>query len=125
MISVHHKGDFSTSIRFLTKLLKSDYRKLLDRYGQMGVDALKAATPADTGNTANCWNYEIQDQKGSVVLRWYNTNVNKGVNIAIILQMGHGTRNGGYVQGRDYINPALRPIFDELATAAWNEVTKG
>lgn len=125
MISVHHKGDFSSSIKFLNNLLNSDYRKLLSKYGQMGVDALKAATPADTGNTANCWNYEIQDRNGYVVLRWYNTNVNKGVNIAIILQMGHGTRNGGYVQGRDYINPALRPIFDELATAAWNEVTKG
>lgn len=125
MISVHHKGDFNSTVRFLEKLLRSDYRQLLDKYGQMGVDALKAATPVDSGKTAESWRYEIQNQNGSVVLRWYNKNVNKGVNIAIILQMGHGTRNGGYVQGRDYINPALRPIFDAIATEAWNEVTRG
>lgn len=125
MISVHHKGDFSSTVRFLEKLLRNDYRQLLDKYGQMGVDALKAATPVDSGKTAESWRYEIQNQNGSVVLRWYNKNVNKGVNIAIILQMGHGTRHGGYVQGRDYINPALRPIFDAIATEAWNEVTRG
>lgn len=125
MIEFHHKGNFKTTVGFLNSSLRGDYRKILARYGQMGVDALKAATPVDSGKTADSWDYEIQNKGSITIIRWLNRNVNKKVNIAIILQMGHGTRNGGYVQGRDYINPALKPIFDEIADAAWKEVTKG
>lgn len=101
------------------------YRKVLERYGKKGVAALAAATPKDTGKTASSWSYEISEGKDTLSLTWKNTNINDGVNIAIILQYGHGTRNGGYVRGVDYINPALKPIFDELADAAWKEVTAG
>ena len=89
----------------------------------MGVDALAAATPVDTGKTAASWTYEIEKKNGSYSIVWLNTNVNKYVNIALILQYGHGTRNGGYVKGRDYINPAIQPIFDKIAEDAWREVT--
>ena len=85
--------------------------------------ALASATPRDTGKTANSWNYEIKQEKGSVSISFYNTNIQNGVPIAIILQYGHGTRNGGWVQGRDYINPAIQPIFDEIVKSAWKEVT--
>ena len=86
--------------------------------------ALSSATPVRTGLTANSWYYEIEHQNGSVSITFNNSNVNKGVPIAIILQYGHGTRNGGWVQGRDYINPAIQPVFDRIAKEAWEEVTK-
>ena len=94
----------------------------LDKYGSKGVAALKEATPKDTGLTANSWSYNITRSKNSVIISFENNNINDGVPIAIILQYGHGTRNGGWVEGYDYINPAVRPIFDELAKAAWKEV---
>lgn len=97
---------------------------LLDKYGRKGVDALVSATPVDSGKTAGSWDYEIVNRKGSATIRFTNSNIVNGCPIAIILQYGHGTRNGGWVEGRDYINPALRPIFDELAEKAWKEVTK-
>lgn len=96
----------------------------LERFGQEGVDALINATPKDTGYTAVCWYYKIDQKPNSVVISFCNDNVNKGVPIAIILQYGHGTRNGGWVQGRDYINPALQPVFDRILADAWKEVTK-
>lgn len=118
-----HKGDLSASMNFLKGLENRGFLKHLDFYGRKGVAALSAATPVDTGKTAASWNYEIHYSKGGVSIVWTNSNVNKGENIAILIQYGHGTRNGGFVQGRDYINPALRPIFDEIADSAWKEVT--
>lgn len=97
---------------------------VLDKYGREGVAALASATPIDTGVTANSWYYEINRQNGSVSIEFKNSNINNGVPIAIILQYGHATGNGGWVQGRDYINPAIQPIFDTIADNAWREVTK-
>ena len=124
MIRVRHKGDLSKTVRFLNGAKKIDYRRVLDRYGQAGVSALASATPVDSGLTANSWYYEIEIQNGAVTITFGNSHVNKGVPIAIILQYGHGTRNGGWVEGRDYINPAIQPIFDKLTEDAWREVTK-
>lgn len=118
-----HKGNFSKTEKLLKKSLGLDYRSVLEKYAQKGVEALSYATPIESGETAASWYYEIIQNEGSISIIWNNSHVNKGVNIAVILQYGHGTRNGGYVQGRDYINPALRPIFDELAEAAWKEVS--
>lgn len=123
MIKFRQKGDFSKVTKYLAKV--NDVAKLnnLDKYGREGVAALASATPVDSGLTANSWSYKIERQNGSVSISFYNSNVNKGVPIAIILQYGHGTRNGGWVEGRDYINPAIQPIFDKIADAAWKEVT--
>lgn len=123
MITFHHKGNFNKTIRFLNNFSDFPIKRILDKYGKMGVDALAAATPVDTGKTAASWTYEIEVSKNSYTITWLNTNVNKHVNIALILQYGHATRNGGYVAGRDYINPALQPVFDQIATEAWQEVT--
>ncbi len=124
MIVVKHSGNFDKTEKFLKKMRKGDIFKSLDRYGQKGVSALAAATPRDSGKTASSWSYEVQMGSGSYSIIWSNNNTNKGVNIAVILQYGHGTRNGGFVQGRDYINPAMRPIFDQIAEEAWKEVTR-
>ena len=124
MIRFSHKGDFSKVTRFLERAKEVVHLGDLDKYGREGVAALASATPGNTGKTANSWNYEIKQEKGSVSIRFYNTNIQNGVPIAIILQYGHGTRNGGWVQGRDYINPAIQPIFDKIANEAWKEVTK-
>lgn len=124
MISFRSRGDWKRTEKMLKKSLDRNYRAILEKYGQKGVLALTSATPFDTGLTAASWDYEIIQNAGSLSVVWFNTNVQKGYcNIAIILQYGHGTRNGGYVEGRDYINPALQPIFDELADAAWKEIT--
>lgn len=126
MISIRTKGSFDKTEKMLKKSLGRDYRSILEKYGQQGVLALTAATPIDTGLTALSWDYEIEQRSDYISVVWKNTNVQKGYcNVAIILQYGHGTRNGGYVEGRDYINPALQPIFDQLADAAWKEVTNG
>ena len=119
-----HKGDFKKTKRFLKRMSEEEYLKCLDKYGRKGGEALALATPRDSGKTAESWDYRINRDKDGVKITWTNSNVNKGVNIAIILQYGHGTRNGGYVQGRDYINPAIRPIFDQMAAEVWGEVTK-
>lgn len=123
MISISNRGSFKNTEKLLKKSLGLDYMSVLEKYGQEGVQALSAATPVDSGKTSTSWNYRINRNRTGISLEFYNTNVNKGVNIAIILQYGHGTRQGGWVQGRDYINPALKPIFDQLADAAWKEVT--
>lgn len=125
MITFKQKGDFRKTEKFLKKALGRDYMKVLDKYGKYGVNALTAATPVDSGTTAVSWRYEIIQNDSSISVQWHNDNIHNGVNIAIILQYGHGTRNGGWVEGRDYINPALQPIFDELAAVAWKEVTSG
>lgn len=119
-----HKGDLKKTTKFLERTLKGDYLKDLDKFGREGVAALALATPVDTGKTAESWDYRIEKTNYGTKIIWTNSNVNNGVNIAIILQYGHGTNHGGYVQGRDYINPAIRPIFDKIADNAWKEVTK-
>lgn len=124
MITFRHKGDFSNTTRFFKKAQKSDYLSILDKYGRAGVEALASATPTESGATAAAWYYEIERGGGETTIRFCNSHNNKGVNIAIILQYGHGTGTGGYVRGRDYINPAVQPIFDQIANEAWKEVTK-
>lgn len=122
MIKLRSKGNFNKTYRFLKKAREWRDRKLLDMYGQLGVNALKSATPKATGKTASSWFYTITEEENSTTIAWNNSNVNKGVNIAIVLQYGHGTGTGGYVRGIDYINPALAPIFEKLAARAWGEV---
>lgn len=124
MISFRQQGDFSNLSRFLEKAKESVKIGMLDKYGRAGVEALASATPKDTGLTAASWKYEIKRQNGSVTIEFYNTNVQKGILIAIILQYGHATGNGGWVEGRDYINPAIQPLFDKIAKEAWEEVSK-
>lgn len=117
------KGDFKKTEQLLKKSLGKNYRNVLEKYAKRGVSLLSAATPKESGQTAASWGYEIVQEGSSISVIWTNSHINKGVNIAIILQYGHATRQGGYVQGRDYINPALRSIFDDMANAAWKEVT--
>ena len=124
MISFRQKGDFSKLTSFLEKTKEAVKFRDLNRYGDEGVAALKSATPVDSGLTANSWYYKIEEGNGSVSIVFHNSNIQNGVPIAVILQYGHGTRNGGWVQGRDYINPAIQPLFDRLANDAWREVTK-
>ena len=124
MIKFRQKGDFSKLTRFLEKAKENVRIGDLDKYGREGVAALSSATPVDTGTTANSWYYKIENKSGSVKISFYNSNIQNGVPIAIILQYGHGTRNGGWVEGRDYINPAIQPIFDKITNDAWREVTK-
>ena len=124
MISFRQKGDFAKLTRYLVKVKNTAKIINLDRYGRDGVAALASPTPVDTGLTADSWYYKIENKKESAKITFYNSNIQNGVPIAIILQYGHGTRNGGWVEGRDYINPAIQPIFDKIAADAWREVTK-
>lgn len=123
MITLTSKGDFSRTFKFLEKMENLKIEQILKKHASAGVSALSSATPVDSGKTASCWSYEIQSSGESHTIYWTNSNQNKGVVIAVILQLGHGTGTGGYVQGRDYINPAIRPIFDKMADEAWREVT--
>lgn len=126
-IKFKQKGDFKKLHKFLQSIDDKHYEKILDKYGKLGVEALKKATPVDTGLTADSWYYEIRtsEQYGYYAIHFCNSNVvNDWANIAILLQYGHATRNGGYVQGRDYINPAIQPIFDELAKNVWEEIER-
>lgn len=123
MLTITHSGDYSNIEKFLRFIDQEKYIKTIYQYAKRGVDALSSATPIDSGKTASSWTSEIVIGKNSVNIYWNNENVNNGVNIAVILQYGHGTRNGGYVQGRDYINPAIRPVFDKMAEELWREVT--
>ena len=116
------KGDFKKTFKFLFKLRNREFLQKIDQYGQMGVEALANATPKRSGKTAESWTYEIHYTGSSVEIVWINTNENKGRNIAVLIQYGHGTRNGGYVQGIDFINPAMAPIFEEIADGVWQEV---
>lgn len=124
MISFKQKGDFRKLTRFLERAKESVHLGNLDKYGREGVAALASATPVDTGLTASSWYYTIEQKKGSVSISFHNSNIQNGVPIAIILQYGHATGSGGWVQGRDYINPAIQPIFDAITDNAWKEVTK-
>ena len=123
MFSIDSKGSFDNLERFLKKAESGDLFKSLDKYGQEGVSALAAATPVESGETANSWSYEVKDDGKSVSVIWSNSNVVDGRPIAILIQYGHGTGTGGYVQGRDYINPTLRPLFDRMTNDIWKEVT--
>lgn len=124
MISFRQKGDFSKVTRYLVNVKKAVRRANLDKYGRRGVAALKSATPVDSGLTAESWYYEIVRTNGSVAITFNNSNIQNGVPIAIILQYGHGTGTGGWVEGRDYINPSIQPLFDSIAEEAWREVTR-
>lgn len=124
MISFRQKGDFSKLTRYLEKAKEVVKIGDLDKYGREGVAALESATPVDSGKTAGSWYYDIENKNGSAKITFNNSNINDGVPIAIILQYGHGTGTGGWVEGRDYINPAIQPIFDKIANNAWREVTK-
>ena len=124
MITFRQKGDLSKLTRYLERAKEVIKLGDLDKYGQEGVDALSSATPVDSGLTASSWYYKIEHKNGSATISFYNSNVNNGVPIAIILQYGHGTGTGGWVQGRDYINPAIQPVFDKIVEEAWREVTK-
>ena len=125
MASVTVRGDLKKTEGFLQYLINRRYLKILDKYGKKGVEALAGATPKKSGKTAASWGYRIEETDGYTAIVFENSNVvNDWCNIAIILQTGHGTRNGGYVRGRDYINPAIQPIFDDIATASWKEVTR-
>lgn len=124
MITFRQKGDFSKTMSFLERAKESVKLGTLDRYGREGVAALSSATPVDTGLTARSWYYKIERDKNTATISFFNSNIQNGVPIAIVLQYGHGTRNGGWVEGRDYINPAIQPIFDKIANTAWKEVTK-
>ena len=124
MISFRQKGDFSKLTRYFERVKEAVRLGELDKYGREGVAALASATPVDSGLTANSWYYEIVRTKNSVSINFLNSNIQNGVPIAVILQLGHGTGTGGWVEGRDYINPALRPVFDRIANDAWREVTK-
>lgn len=124
MITFRHKGNLSKTTRYLEKVKRAARLSDLDKYGREGVAALKSATPVDTGLTAQSWYYKIERQNGRVTISFLNSNIQNGVPIAIILDYGHGTRNGGWVEGRHYIEPAIQPIFDKIADDAWREVTK-
>lgn len=124
MISFRQKGDFSKVTRYFEQLKEVAKLGVLDKYGREGVAALSSATPVESGRTASSWYYEIKHGPGSATIEYHNSNINDGVPIAIILQYGHGTGTGGYVEGRDYINPAIQPVFDRIVEDAWKEVIK-
>jgi hypothetical protein len=124
VIRFKQKGDFSKVTNYLERAKESVRLGILDKYGRKGVEALASATPVDSGQTANSWYYEISRKKGSAAINFYNSNVQNGIPIAIIIQYGHGTGTGGWVEGRDYINPVIQPIFDEITNEVWREVTK-
>lgn len=124
MITIKQSGSFDNAEKFLKKLSKKVSDKTLKKYGEAGVAALSAATPVDTGLTASSWYYEIIRTKTGLTIEFHNSNVQRGVPIAIILQYGHATRNGGWVEGIDYINPALKPVFNKMASDLWKEVKR-
>lgn len=128
MVIFKSKGSFNNTQKFLNKLKNKEYLNILDKYGQLGVNALRDATPVETGKTANSWYYDITQEEGKTMINFYNDNnvPNKTgyeFNIVILLQAGHATRNGGWVEGIDFVNPALKPVFDEILNAAWSEIT--
>ena len=123
-ITITSRGEFGNVTRFLEKAKEKLHMKtVFDKYGEEGVKALSEATPVDSGETAAAWRYEISEDNGGMTISFHNDHVNKDVNIALILQYGHGTGTGGWVEGRDYINPVIQPLFDEMAERLWKEVT--
>jgi hypothetical protein len=124
MIRFKQKGDFHNTEKFFKNAETLEYSPLLVKYAELGVEALASATPVRTGLTRDSWSYEIRKSTNSIAVYWSNSNIVNGVPIAVILEYGHGTQNGGYVQGRHYIDPAIQPIFDQMANDAWKEVTQ-
>lgn len=124
MMTLKSNGDFSKVTNWLERMKESARIGILDKYGKRGVDALRDATPKDTGKTADSWDYEITNENGRATITFTNSNIQNGIPIAVILQYGHATNGGGWVQGIDYINPAIRPVFDEIVNEAWKEVTR-
>lgn len=125
MIYAESSGSFDQTVSFLEFLRSNRIFNVLDRYGRIGVAQLMANTPKESGETANSWGYEVINKNGIHGVEWFNTNVNDGVNVAILIQYGHGTGTGGYVEGIDYINPALRPVFEAMADDIWRQVRNG
>lgn len=123
MIKITHSGDFKNAETFFKKVVKREYMKLFDQVGKAGVEALQEATPKKTGKTAASWSYTVDQSKEGISISWNNSNRNDGANVAILIQLGHGTGSGAYVKGIDYINPALKPVFDAFANKVWWEVT--
>lgn len=122
MLSLKSNGKFTKTERYLKKLRGKDFTRILSKYGEIGVAALTESTPVDSGETARSWGYIISHEDGQISIAWTNSHFNKGVQIAVILQYGHGTGSGGYFKGRDYINPTMRPVFDKIAEEAWKEI---
>lgn len=124
LIKVKHKGNFNNAEKFFNRVLKRDYLNILSEYGRKGVEVLSAATPVHTGETANSWDFGIEEGKGVTTIYWTNSHENEGANVAILLIYGHGLQNGSYVQGFDFANPAIEPIFEQMANECWKEVTQ-
>lgn len=124
MITIESQGDWKMTRNWFDRMTKLDLALIMNQFGKEGVSALASATPSKSGLTSKSWNYEVTRKGNNWKITWTNSNVNKGANIAVLIQYGHGTRNGGYVVGRDYINPAIRPVFDKIAQKAWKEVTR-
>lgn len=124
MIKIKKEGDFKKANSYLERILEVARLGILDKYGRRGVEALRAATPKETGKTANSWKYEISHERNRASITWLNTNINEGYNIAVLIQYGHGTGTGAYVQGVDYINPTMKGIFDEIAEELWKEIKR-
>lgn len=124
MITIESEGEWKMTRNWFDRMTKLDLALVMNQFGKEGVSALASATPSKSGLTSKSWNYEVTRKGNNWKITWTNSNVNKGANIAVLIQYGHGTRNGGYVVGRDYINPAIRPVFDKIAKQAWKEVTR-
>lgn len=124
MITIESQGEWKLTRNWFDRMTKLDLALIMNQFGKEGVSALAAATPSRSGLTSKSWNYEVTRKGNNWKITWTNSNVNKGANIAVLIQYGHGTRNGGYVVGRDYINPAIRPVFEKIAQKAWKEVTR-
>ncbi len=124
MIRFKHRGNFNKLQKFFFRMTNRDYLTILSEYGRKGVEALASSTPVDTGKTADSWEYTIETSSNRTTISWSNSNENQGYNIALMLQYGHGTKNGGYVKGIDYINPTIKPIFEAMASELWKEVTR-
>ena len=122
MIKVRHRGNFKHAEKLFNNVTRKAYLNDLGNYGELGVKALSEATPVDSGKTANSWTFDIEKNRDNIAISWLNTNEVDGVSVAFLLQYGHGTGTGKYVRGRDYINPAMRPVFDEIADGAWKGV---
>jgi hypothetical protein len=122
MITVQSSGSFQKTEKFLSYMQSGSVFQILDSYGRQGVEALSRATPKDTGLTAESWYYEVINRKGRHQIIWRNKNVVDGLPVAIIIQYGHGTGTGGWVEGKDYINPAIYPLFDKMAKDVWERV---
>ena len=124
IITVKHKGSFKNTDGFFNRALRRDYMKTLHKYGEAGVELLRNATPVDSGITARSWDYKLEEKHGELSIVWTNSHENEGVNVAILIIYGHGLHNGGYVQGRDFVTPAIRPLLGDMADQVWKEVTK-